>query len=133
MAPTDPRPLKLLYNSPFFFNNCPGVSTVPANNEPIITASAPAAKAFAISPENLIPPSEIIVIFLFLIPFFASIIAVNCGTPMPATSLVVQIDPGPIPTFIMSTPSFAKNFAASAVAMFPAQRVVLLDFFFLFS
>ena len=52
-----------------------GVSTVPANNDPIITASAPAAKAFAISPENLIPPSEIIVTFLFLTPFLASIIA----------------------------------------------------------
>ena len=33
---------------------------VPENNDPIITASAPAAIALAISPENFIPPSEII-------------------------------------------------------------------------
>ena len=25
--------------------------------------------------------------------------ALNCGTPTPAITLVVQIDPGPIPTF----------------------------------
>ena len=104
---------------------------VPANNEPIITASAPAANAFAISPENFIPPSEIIETFLFFVPFFTSKIALNCGTPIPATSLVVQIEPGPIPTFIISTPSFIKNLAASAVAIFPAQSVVCFDFFFL--
>ena len=28
---------------------------------------------------------------------------------MPATSLVVQIDPGPIPTLIISTPNFIKK------------------------
>jgi len=43
----------------------------------------------------------------------------------------VQIEPGPIPTFIISTPSFIKNLAASAVAIFPAQSVVCFDFFFL--
>ena len=64
-------------------------------------------------------------------PFFTSSNALNCGTPIPATSLVVQIDPGPIPTFTISTPSLHKNFAASAVAIFPAHRDVLLDFFLL--
>ena len=39
---------------------------------------------------------------------------------MPATNLVVQIEPGPIPTLIISTPNFAKKFAAFAVAIFPA-------------
>tara|TARA_B100001778_G_scaffold198795_1_gene164035 strand:- start:440 stop:613 length:174 start_codon:yes stop_codon:yes gene_type:complete len=34
--------------------------------------------------------------------------------------LVVHIEPGPIPTFTPSTPAFAKNLAASAVATFPA-------------
>ena len=43
---------------------------------------------------------------------------------MPATNLVVQIEPGPMPTFIISTPRFVKNFAASAVAIFPAQSVI---------
>ena len=77
MAPTDPIPLKLLNNLPFFFISFPGASTDPANKEPIITASAPAAKAFAISPENLIPPSAIIEIFLFFKAFLISIIALN--------------------------------------------------------
>ena len=49
---------------------------------------------------------------------------------MPATNLVVQIDPGPIPTLTMSTPNFIKNFAASAVAIFPAHKVVLFVFLF---
>jgi len=105
----------------------PGASSVPANNEPIITASAPAAKAFAKSPEYLIPPSAIIFTFLFLIPFLTDRIALNCGTPIPATNLVVQIEPGPIPTFIISTPKFNKNFAASGVAIFPAHRAVFFD------
>ena len=48
------------------------------------------------------------------------------STPIPATSLVVQIEPGPIPTLIMSTPNLIKNFAASGVAIFPAHNAVLL-------
>ena len=78
-------PLKLLNNLPFFLINLPGVSIEPANNEPIITASAPADKAFARSPEYLIPPSEIILVLLFLTPFLTSKIALNWGTPIPAT------------------------------------------------
>ena len=109
----------------------PGASSVPANNEPIITASAPAANAFAKSPEYLIPPSEIIFTFLFFIPFLTSSIALSCGTPIPAHNLVVHIDPGPIPTFMTSTPSFNRNFAAAGVAIFPAQRAVFLSFVFL--
>ena len=77
IAPTDPIPLKLLNNLPFFLINLPGVSSVPANNEPIITASAPAAKAFAKSPEYLIPPSEIIFTFLFFKLFLTDNIALN--------------------------------------------------------
>ena len=95
---------------------------MPENNDPIIIQSAPAAKAFAKSPENFIPPSEIIFVLYFLIDFFTSIIALNCGTPMPATNLVVHIDPGPIPTFTISTPLSARNFAALPVAILPAQR-----------
>ena len=49
---------------------------------------------------------------------------------MPATNLVVHIEPGPIPTFIISTPSFDKKLAASAEATFPAQSNV--PFFFIF-
>ena len=61
-------------------------------------------------------------------PRLASKIALNCGTPIPATSLVVQIEPGPIPTLITSTPNLDKNLAASAVAIFPAHRVFFFDF-----
>ena len=50
------------------------------------------------------PPSEIILIFLVLRVFFTSMIAEICGTPTPATILVVHIDPGPIPTLIISAP-----------------------------
>ena len=39
---------------------------------------------------------------------------------MPATTLVVQILPGPIPTFNASTPASINSFAASFVTMFPA-------------
>ena len=94
---------------------------MPANIDPIIIASAPAANAFAISPENFIPPSDIIFIFLFFKNFFTSIIAEICGTPIPATILVVQIEPGPIPTLIMSAPELYNLIAASPVAIFPAQ------------
>ena len=43
----------------------------------------------------------------------------------------MQIDPGPMPTLIASTPSLDKNLAASIVEIFPAQRVVFFDFNFL--
>ena len=50
---------------------------------------------------------------------------------MPATNLVVQIEPGPIPTFIMSTPNLSKNLAASVVAIFPAHKAVFSFLIFL--
>ena len=66
------------------------------------------------------PPSAISGILNFLEIFAHSYIADNCGTPTPATILVVQMDPGPIPTLIASAPFFIRDSAASAVAMFPA-------------
>ena len=54
-----------------------GASVVPANKEPIMTEDAPAAIAFAISPEYLIPPSAIIPMPAFSATVTASIIAVN--------------------------------------------------------
>ena len=50
----------------------------------------------------------------------ASRIAVSCGTPMPATMRVVQIEPGPMPTLTPSTPASARSLAAAAVATLPA-------------
>ena len=49
---------------------------------------------------------------------------------MPATILVVQIDPGPIPTFIISAPELYNFFAASPVAIFPTQIGIFLSIFF---
>tara|TARA_B110001452_G_scaffold202846_1_gene172870 strand:+ start:500 stop:790 length:291 start_codon:yes stop_codon:yes gene_type:complete len=42
----------------------------------------------------------------------------------------VQIEPGPIPTFITSTPNLIKNLAASAVAILPAHKVIFLSLSF---
>ena len=63
------------------------------------------------------------------VAFATSDIAVICGTPTPATILVVQIEPGPIPTFTASTPALIKAFAASFVAIFPAINCNLGYFF----
>ena len=41
----------------------------------------------------------------FFNSFLTLIMALSCGTPIPATSLVVQIEPGPMPTFKISAPS----------------------------
>ena len=49
-----------------------------------------------------------------------SIMAVNCGTPTPAITRVVQIDPGPIPTFTASAPALSSASVASPVAILPA-------------
>ena len=45
--------------------------------------------------------------------------AVICGTPIPAIILVVQIEPGPIPTFIASAPASTNAKAPSGVATLP--------------
>lgn len=46
----------------------------------------------------------------------------NLRNPAPATILVVQIDPGPTPTFIPSAPALISASAPSAVATFPATN-----------
>ena len=53
-------------------------------------------------------------------PRAQSAMAVTCGTPTPATMRVVQMDPGPIPTFTASAPALTRSLAALPVAMFPA-------------
>lgn len=57
--------------------------------------------------------------FLSLQYSYTSFTAVSWGTPTPATTLVVQIEPGPIPTFTAATPASISSFAASAVTIFP--------------
>ena len=71
----------------FFFYN-----KFPAKIFPIITVDAPAAIAFAISPEVLIPPSAIIGTPISLDASEASRTACNWGTPEPVTILVVQTE-----------------------------------------
>src|SRR6201996_6901599 len=86
---------------------------------PIITAFAPAASALLMSPEKRTPPSPMTGTPE---PFSASDtleIAVICGTPTPATIRVVQIEPGPMPTFTPSAPYSTSALAALAVAMLP--------------
>jgi len=76
--------------------------------------------ALTISPENFIPPSAIIGILYLSASLAQSMIAVTWGTPIPATTLVVQIDPGPIPTFTALAPASIRSLVASAVATLPA-------------
>ena len=68
----------------------------------------------------MIPPSAITGTPYFLAISAHSSIADICGTPTPATIRVVQIEPGPIPTFTPSAPANISASAASAVAIFPA-------------
>src|SRR3954471_21541153 len=46
-------------------------------------------------------------------------IAVTCGTPVPATTRVVQIEPGPTPTFSASAPASRSARAASPLRRRP--------------
>ena len=75
--------------------------------------SAPAAIALARSPEYLMPPSAITGVPVFCAASTASMIAVSCGTPTPATMRVVQIEPGPMPTLMASAPASISALAPS--------------------
>lgn len=65
---------------------------------PIITKSAPAPNALATSPEFVHPPSLMTCPFRPCDASAHSNTALNCGYPTPAFLLVVQTDPGPMPT-----------------------------------
>ena len=52
----------------------------------------------------------------------ASSTAVICAMPAPVTTRVVQIAPGPMPTFTASAPAAATAFAPSAVPTLPTTR-----------
>ncbi len=99
----------------------PGLSSVPAKREPIITASAPAAIALLMSPEYLMPPSAMTGMPKRAAASAQSMMAVIWGTPAPETTRVVQIEPGPMPTLTASAPASARSATASAVATFPAM------------
>ncbi|MNH18509.1 hypothetical protein D3C79_782120 [compost metagenome] len=65
------------------------------------------------------PPSAITGIPVPSSASTASAIAVICGTPTPVTIRVVQMEPGPIPTFTALTPASASALAPEAVATLP--------------
>lgn len=77
------------------------------------------------SPEYCRPPSAINGIPALLHAFDASRIAVTCGTPTPATTRVVQIDPGPTPTFTASAPALISACAPARVATLPPMISVV--------
>ena len=81
---------------------------------------APTAIALVMSPENRMPPSAMIGTPCGAAARAQSSTAVIIGTPMPAMTRVVQIDPAPIPTFTASTPRAMRSSVASAVATLPA-------------
>jgi hypothetical protein len=68
-------------------------------------------------PEFLFPPSEINGILNYLQTGATSNKALNYGTPAPATILVMQIAPLPIPHLIPSAPALIKFRAPSPVAI----------------
>ena len=65
--------------------------------------------------------------------FDASMIAVTCGTPTPATTRVVQIDPGPTPTFTASAPALISACAPARVATFPPMISMVEENFLILS
>ena len=85
-----------------------------------MTESAPAAMALVRSPENLTPPSAMMGTPCFFASWAQSMMAVIWGTPTPATTRVVQMEPGPIPTLMPSAPALIRSAVASFVATLPA-------------
>ncbi len=75
------------------------------------------------------PPSAITGMPAFFAASTASMMAVSCGTPTPATMRVVQIEPGPMPTLMASAPQSISALAPSAVATLPATTCTAFDSF----
>src|ERR1700744_4990940 len=119
MAPSDPMPRYLLYCLPLTKISSPGASAVPANSDPSMVVDAPAASALAISPEYCNPPSPITGTPAGPQTATASRIAVICGAPTPATTRVVQIEPGPTPTLTASAPASSSACEPALVATLP--------------
>jgi hypothetical protein len=103
MADSEPMPRTVLKRRPSSRKLSPGLSSVPASSEPIMTVDAPAASALTMSPEKRMPPSAMTGMRSST-PRTASMMAVSCGTPTPVTTRVVQMLPGPMPTLTASAP-----------------------------
>src|SRR4029450_4615579 len=94
----------------------PGLSSQPARSEPSMTVSAPATSALAMSPEYCNPPSPISGTPAARQAREALWIAVTCGTPTPATTRVVQMEPGPTPPLAPSAPASTRGVAPAYYA-----------------
>ena len=91
-----------------------------------MVVDAPAASALAMSPEYCSPPSAITGTPAGAHAAAASMIAVICGAPTPATTRVVQIEPGPTPTLTASAPASTSAAAALRVATLPPMTSTTL-------
>ena len=87
--------------------------------------SAPATSALAMSPEYCRPPSPISGTPAGRQAREALWIAVTCGTPTPATTRVVQMEPGPTPTLTPSAPASTRALAPAYGRHVPADDVDL--------
>ncbi len=92
----------------------PGDSCVPANQDPIITWEAPAARASATSRGCRTPPSAQTCLPCRRAASTHSTTALNCGRPTPVIIRVVHIAPGPTPTLTMSAPASIRSCTPSA-------------------
>ena len=90
-----------------------------------MAVDAPAASALAMSPEYCRPPSAITGTPAGAQAATASRIAVICGAPTPATTRVVQMEPGPTPTLTASAPASTNAAAALRVATLPPMTSTL--------
>ena len=106
----------------------PGDSSRPASIEPSITAEAPAASAFTMSPDWRTPPSAITGTPAGVQAATALSTAVSCGMPQPVTMRVVQMEPGPMPTLTPSAPASTRALAPSVVATLPATTGTFSSF-----
>ena len=104
-ARADAIPKLSLYSRPVP-SSCrsPGLSWVPANQDPTITWDAPAASASATSRGCRTPPSAHTCLPSRRASAAHSRTAENCGRPTAVIIRVVHIAPGPTPTLTMSAP-----------------------------
>src|SRR6218665_1779581 len=98
----------------------PGDPTVPATQDPPITADAPAASASATSRGYLTPPSAHTLAPTSRAAAAVSSTAENCGRPTAVIIRVVHMAPGPPPPFTMFPPAATRSATPSAVTTLPA-------------
>ena len=112
-------PRYCLNTFPLISRTWPGASGHPARRPPQMTPSA-RVSALTMSPDFVIPPSASSVTPRFFAACDATYRAVSCGIPTPATMRVVQMEPGPWPTFTIEAPQSARYSTPAAEVTLPA-------------